>query len=90
MTIQYLMTFHSTHDAMSVSRHLKDDGIVHAVIPTPRMLSNACGLSIQWQEPETSRIQMRLAQLEMRRRITTYRRARTDGADTFSEVSLWP
>lgn len=43
----FVLTFHTTHDALAAAAALADTGIPHEKIPTPRVLSSECGFAIQ-------------------------------------------
>jgi len=42
-----IITFLSTHDALSAERVLKERGIEQTIVPTPRSLSGNCGIAIR-------------------------------------------
>lgn len=43
----YVFLFHSTHHALSAEKALKEAGVSHAVINTPREFSVDCGISLR-------------------------------------------
>jgi len=44
---EFILTFHTTHDALNASKVCNDAGITHKKIPTPRALSSECGFVVQ-------------------------------------------
>lgn len=46
----YLVSFKSTHHAMMMERMLKEEKIKAITIPTPRAVTQSCGMSIKFQE----------------------------------------
>lgn len=50
----HVILFDSTHQALRAERVLKDSGIDHAVINTPREFSADCGISLRI-DPSSSR-----------------------------------
>jgi hypothetical protein len=42
-----IMVFASTHKVMKAEKLLHEAGIRHEIIPTPKYLSNDCGMSIR-------------------------------------------
>ena len=49
-----VMTFHSTHQAMTADKVLKDQNIYFDLIPTPRQISAGCGLSLILKSDEVA------------------------------------
>jgi len=43
----FVLTFHTTHDALTAAAACADAGIPHEKIPTPRALSSECGFAVQ-------------------------------------------
>lgn len=46
----YLISFKSTHHAMMMEMKIKEKNIKALTIPTPRAISNSCGMSIKLME----------------------------------------
>lgn len=46
----YLISFKSTHHAMMMEMKIKELQIKSLTIPTPRAISNSCGMSIKLME----------------------------------------
>jgi len=55
-----LFTFISTAQALKAERVLKDQGMDHLMIPTPREISTSCGLSIKVLPQNRERCRMLL------------------------------
>ena len=49
-----VMTFHSTHQAMTADKVLKGQEVYFDLIPTPRQISAGCGLSLILKSSEVS------------------------------------
>jgi hypothetical protein len=43
----FVLTFHTTHDALSAAAACAAASIPHEKIPTPRVLSSECGFAVQ-------------------------------------------
>lgn len=46
----YLISFKSTHHAMMMEMKVKEKNLKALTIPTPRAISNSCGMSIKLME----------------------------------------
>ena len=46
----YLISFKSTHHAMMLEHIVKSQDIKSVTIPTPRAITQSCGMSIKFQE----------------------------------------
>ena len=46
----YLISFKSTHHAMMMEMKVKEKNLKARTIPTPRAISNSCGMSIKLME----------------------------------------
>ncbi|MCX7883480.1 MAG: DUF3343 domain-containing protein [Caloramator sp.] len=51
-----LITFESVNFAMQAESVLKNEGIYHQVIPTPREITLSCGLSIRFNVDNVEKI----------------------------------
>lgn len=54
--LKLVVTFHTTADAMVMEKNCKAENILRRLIPIPRSLSAACGLS--WAAPVEAREQI--------------------------------
>lgn len=43
----FVLTFHTTHDALQAAAACAAAGVAHEKIPTPRALSSECGFAVQ-------------------------------------------
>lgn len=43
---QFVLTFHTTHDALTAAAACAAAGLPHEKIPTPRALSSECGFAV--------------------------------------------
>lgn len=52
----YVIVFETTHHAIAASRVFKDKNYNFDIIPTPRMITNNCGLAIKFGEEDLEKI----------------------------------
>lgn len=48
----YIFSFESTSETMEAENALKEENIVHALMPTPRAVQASCGLSVRVSEDD--------------------------------------
>lgn len=51
-----LITFESTNFAMQAEASLKNENIIHQVMPTPREITLSCGLSIRFSVDDVDKV----------------------------------
>lgn len=56
-----ILTFFSTHHALSAEKLLKQNGVEQTVVPTPRELSGNCGIAIRIDAADADRARRLLA-----------------------------
>lgn len=52
----YVIVFESTHHTIATSRFFKDKNYKFDVIPTPRMVTNNCGLAVKFGEEDLEKV----------------------------------
>ena len=52
----YVIVFESTHHTIAASRFFKDKNYKFDVIPTPRMVTNNCGLAVKFGEEDLEKV----------------------------------
>lgn len=62
--MDYVMTFASTHAAMAAEKRLRPVAAV-SILPTPRAISQGCGIAIRFGEADRSAVEQTLAALAL-------------------------
>jgi hypothetical protein len=51
-----LLTFKSTHNALEIEEALLNEDISLMVIPTPRVISNGCGITLKFDKKNLEKV----------------------------------
>jgi len=54
---EYVVTFNSTHHALSFEKHAKEHDIKITIMPVPRSIAASCGLAIKFSQCFFERIE---------------------------------
>lgn len=57
-----VVLFHSTSHAIRAEKVLKQAGVVHKMIPTPRQLSSDCGMALRFDRADEEKVARTLAE----------------------------
>jgi hypothetical protein len=57
-----VVLFHSTSHAIRAEKVLKEAGVVHKMIPTPRQLSSDCGMALRFDRADEEQVARTLAE----------------------------
>lgn len=56
MSEMYIISFNSTHQAIKCDKIFKKDEMDYTVLPTPREITQSCGISIKFQIEDMEKI----------------------------------
>ncbi|SHK02712.1 DUF3343 domain-containing protein [Tepidibacter formicigenes] len=54
--IKYYILFDSHNDGLSFEKALKNNNLKYTIVPTPRILSKCCGISIMLKEEVVNKV----------------------------------
>ena len=65
-TEQLVLTFNTTHDAISAEKYCKENGIDARLIPVPRIISASCGMALKAALSEDERLKAAVSEGQIR------------------------
>jgi len=80
----FVITFSNTHSAISAEKKLKDVAEIQ-IMPTPREISNGCGIAIRYGPEEAGRVLEVLSDIELSAELYSIYRF-SDGIFSLSEL----
>jgi hypothetical protein len=82
----YIVSFDRTAATMEVEKILTENGISHAIMPTPRAVQASCGLSIRFAPADLGRVTQLISKTLEKGIFHYYKAVKEDGCTSFSII----
>lgn len=84
----FIVSFDRTAATMEIEKILKEEGISHAIMPTPRSVQASCGLSIRFAPADLDKVSQKISETLEEGIYHYYEAVKEDGRTAFRKYEV--